>query len=184
MKKQYSNLFITAAIAVLFSCKNSASEAEWKKLQLGSKGITVEAPFSYQEKNMEAQLTPSVRQKVKTLETFVNEEKGNYYAVNIAEYAQDVTFSSEAAINGALTEMKMRAGAELSNRKDETKQINGNEAALTQANFSDKKNGKMELQMAILNKRNCMFQVICLYKDGDAKANEVATRIIESININ
>jgi hypothetical protein len=184
MKKLQLALFITVAIAALFSCKNSAPEAEWKKLQLGSMGISVDAPFSYQEKNMEAQLTPAVRQKIKTLETFVNEEKGNYYAVNIAEYAQDVNFSSEAAINGALSEMKMRAGAELSNRKDETKQINGTQAAITQATFSDKKNGKMELQMAILNKRNCMFQVICLYKDGDDNANKVATRIIESININ
>jgi predicted Zn-dependent protease len=166
------------------SCKNSTPDAEWKKVQLGSMGLSVEAPFEYEKKNIESQLTPSVRKMVNKMETFVNETQGNYYAINIAEYAKDVTFSSSGAMNGALAEMRMKAGGEISNRKDETKQINGNEAITVQATFANSKKEKRELQMAILNKGNTMYQVICLYKDGSEDKRKEAARIIESISIN
>lgn len=184
MTKKITTLFFTAAVIFLFSCKNSTPESDWNKVQLGTMGITVEAPFSFQEKDMAALLTPSVKKKIKKMETFTNEEKGNYYAINIAEYAYDVTFSSTAAVNGAISEMRMKAGGEISNRKDETKQINGNEAAIVNATLTDRKKDKMEIQMAILNKGNIMYQVICMYKNKGDDAKKAATRIIESIIIN
>lgn len=184
MKKKLLVFIITAASTLLFSCKNSTKEAEWKKIQLGTMGLSVEAPFDYEKKNIESQLTPSVRKMVNKMETFVHENQGNYYAINIAEYADDVTFSSSGAMNGALAEMKMKAGGEISNRKDETKQINGVEATTVQATFSNSNKDKKELQMAILNKENTMYQVICLYKDGNEDKRKEAIRIIESLNIN
>ncbi len=190
MQKQLLLCLSITWFVFISSCKNGTKEptiettkSDWKTIELGSMGFSAEAPFNFIEQNMEGTLTPAVREKIKKMETFTNEEKGNYYAINIAEYAYDVNFSSTAAINGAVTEMRMRAGGEVSNRKDEAKQINGNEAATVQATFTDSKKDKRELQMAILNKGNIMYQVICLYKDGNEDKRKEATRIIESIRI-
>ena len=62
--------------------------------------------------------------------------------------------------------------------------INGVEATTVQATFSNSNKDKKELQMAILNKENTMYQVICLYKDGNEDKRKEAIRIIESLNIN
>lgn len=184
MNTKITSALIITTVTLLFSCKSSTTEADWKKTQLGTMGLSVEAPFEYEKKNIESQLTPSVRKMVNKMETFVYESQGNYYAVNVAEYAKDVSFSKSGAMNGALAEMRMKAGGEISNRKDETKQINGLEATTVQATFSNSKKEKKELQMAILNKGNTMYQVICLYKDGSEIKRKESSRIIESININ
>lgn len=182
MNTKISHFLITAVVAFLVSCKNSTQEAENKKVKLGTMGLSIETPLSFKKINIEQQLSPEVRRKIKALEAYTNEENGNYYAINMAEYANDVNFSRTAAANGALMEMNMRYGGKISSRKDETRTINGNEAATISAIMTDKNNNKMNVQTAILNKGNIMYQVVCIYRNENNK--ETATQLIESITIN
>jgi hypothetical protein len=182
MHTKISLVFIVALMTFLFSCKNSGEEAEQQKVKLGTMGLSIETPLAFKKINIEEQLSPEVRKKIKAIEAFTNEENGDYYAINMAEYAYDVNFSRTAAANGALMEMNMRYGGKISNRKDETRMINGNEAATISAIMTDKNNNKLNVQTAILNKGNIMYQIVCMYRNENKK--ETVTQLIESLTIN
>jgi hypothetical protein len=184
MKKQTILPFLLAACILMSSCKNSSPETKWEKIELGSMGLSVEVPFTFKEKNIESQLTPAVKKLIKKMETFVNDEKGSYYAINMAEYGDEVEFTMDRAVDGALNEMRQKAGGKISNRKDEMKKINGNEASLTSATITDRNDSKMEFQMAIINKGQKMYQLMGLYKQGSDEARKNTAKMLESIRIN
>jgi hypothetical protein len=103
---KFTPSLLVSTLFVLVSCKNASTATDWKQQTIGTMGLSVEAPFEFSEKNIENQLTPSVRKMINKMETFFHEGKGNYYAINTAEYANDVNFSTEAAVNGALADIK------------------------------------------------------------------------------
>lgn len=186
-KHRYSTvIIISIAIAGLFilpSCKSGTKEADWKKIELGSMGLSIDAPFTFKEKDISNQLTPSVKKMIQKMEMYINEDKKEYYAVSTVEYTPEVNFSMDGAVNGAISEMRMKSGGKTSNRKDDKIKVDGNDATRTTVTISNLQKEEMELQMVIINKEKKMYQIMGLYESGNATAAKNTSRMLESIKI-
>jgi len=190
LKKLLLCLSITSFVFVS-SCKSGTNDAgsktkesDWKTTKLGSLGLSVDAPFTFIESDITSQLTPSVRKLVKTMETFVKNQKDESYSINAVEYQPDASLNMDAAVNGAIREMTMKSGGKTSDRKDKKTQIDGNDATVTTVTIATKENDDMELQMAIIGKDKKMYQVMGIYKKDNTTSAENTSRIISSIKIN
>ncbi len=172
-----------SGILLFLSCSGPEKSEQWKTIQPGTMGISLETPFDFKEVNISSSLTPAVKKVIKKMETFSNEEQGRYFAISMVEYTDDVTFSAEGALNGSVSEMRMRTGGEITDQRDETQQINGARFHIRHATINDRNKNKMDLQMAITNKDQKMYQVISLYQKSNKKLAENTKRIIESIKI-
>lgn len=178
-------IFITiASLFILPSCKSGTKEADWKKIELGTMGLSIDAPFTFQDKDISNQLTPSVKKLINKMEMYIYDHKNEYYAVSNVEYMPEVNFSMDAAVNGAIREMSMKSGGKTSNRKDDKLKVDGNDATRTTVTISNNKKEEMELQMVIINKDQKMYQIMGLYESGNSSAAKNTSRILESIKIN
>jgi len=179
-------LLVVLLIATFFigACKDKKlPPAEWKRSTLSNLGLSVETPFVFKEKSIEDQLTPDVRKLVKEMHSFFEEQGENFYGATAAEYTAEVTVSVEGAINGAIQEMASKAKGTVENRKDEVKMINGNQANCTTATIARTDKDKMELQMVVLTKGQCIYQVMGLYRPDKDDVRKTAKRMIASIEL-
>jgi hypothetical protein len=183
MNKKYVLMLLTTAFLFMAACKNKTPPADWKRNNVSNLGLSLETPFIFKEKNIESQLTPQVKELIKEMHVFFEEQGENYFTATAAEYTDDVTVSVQGAVDGAINEMSSKAKGAIENRKYEEKTINGNKANYTKATIARTEKDKMELQMVVLTKGQRIFQVMGLYRPDKDDVRKDVTRMIESIQL-
>ena len=198
MSKKLFFCLIISSLAIISSCKSGTKKTdsaitktdskkkatEWKNIELGTVGLSIDAPFTFKESDLSSQLTPSVKKLVKRMESFVYDRSKESYSINAVEYQPEVNFNMDGAVEGAIREMTLKSGGKVENRTDKKTEIDGNTATITDITLTNRDKDEMVIKMAIINKDSRMFQLMGLYKAGNETAKENISRIIESIKIN
>lgn len=167
--------------AVIAETQPSEDNA-WKRVTVGSLGLSVSFPFEFKEKNLRTEIDPSINHMVKTMETFMHEQNTSVYMLNSIEYQKDVELSITSAVDGGVNGMLGNTQGKLLSRTDEKKYISGLEGIYTTGTISSEA-GTMYFQNLVVNLGQRLYQVMGINMVQDKEGEETITRFIDSTEI-
>lgn len=188
------SIFYFFIVTFLFSsCSNSAPEMveeivpievddTWKRVIVGSLGLSVDFPFEFKEKNLRTEIDPSINHMVKSMETFMHEQNTSVYMLNSVEYQNDVELSITSAVDGGVNGMLGNMNGTLLSRKDEKKYVSGHEGIFTSGTISSSV-GTMYFQNLAVMVGQKLYQVMGINMVEDKTGEATITRFIDSAEI-
>lgn len=165
-------------------------EAEWVLSEYGNPAILVETPKVLKRIDISKQLPKEGLALIKEMQSFAyGSFTDNFYImVSTVSYKQDAELDLSKAIEGSIKMIEMQGGQNMIVKQEEfdTKQgIKGRKGfgSFASINPITKTSTKLYYEIILFAQNGGLQQIMILHKEGDKYANEIADKIMNSVEL-
>lgn len=166
------------------------AEGKWIFSEYGNPGIKIETPEVLKRIDASKQLSKENTALIKSLQVFTygNVYKDFYVFLSTTSFKKEQETDLDKSVEGSIKELERQGATTVLVKTDdfETQNgISGKKAYGTLTMINDKigKSEKMYYQLLIFKQDGGLQQILIMHKDGDSFGNDIADRILNSVEL-
>lgn len=165
-------------------------EGEWVNSEYGNPGVTIETPKVLKRIDMTKTLPKEGLALIKDMQSFAyGSFIDNFYLmVSTVNFKQQTEIDLSKALQGSIKMMELQGGENMLVKEEEfnTKQgIKGIKGygTFSKINTLTKTSTKVYYEILLFSQAGGLQQIILLHEEGDTYANEIAARVLNSVEL-
>ncbi|MFH6986170.1 hypothetical protein ACHRVW_00355 [Flavobacterium collinsii] len=165
-------------------------EGEWVKSEYGNPGILIETPKVLKRMDTQKVLPKETMALIKEMQLFAyGSMVGNFYiTVSTSKFKNPVELDLAKALEGSLKVIEAQGGQNIIVKQEDFQTNEGVQGlkgygTMTVLNPVDKTSTKAYYELLLFKQDQGLQQILILHEEGDTYANDITTRILNSVEL-
>ncbi|MBP1223309.1 hypothetical protein [Flavobacterium sp. 1355] len=165
-------------------------EGEWVKSEYGNPGVLIETPKVLKRMDTQKVLPKETMALIKEMQLFVYGSMIDdfYIAVSTSKFKNPVEIDLAKALEGSLKVIEVQGGQNLIVKQEDFQTNEGVQGlkgygTMTVLNPVDKTSKKAYYEILLFKQDQGLQQIIILHEEGDTYANDITTRVLNSVEL-
>ncbi|GIQ60393.1 hypothetical protein Flavo103_35290 [Flavobacterium collinsii] len=165
-------------------------EGEWVKSEYGNPGILIETPKVLKRMDTQKVLPKETMALIKEMQLFAyGSMVGNFYVtVSTSKFKNPVELDLAKALEGSLKVIEAQGGQNIIVKQEDFQTNEGVQGlkgygTMTVLNPVDKTSTKAYYELLLFKQDQGLQQILILHEEGDTYANDITTRILNSVEL-
>ncbi|CAA9196362.1 EGFR-like transmembrane domain-containing protein [Flavobacterium collinsii] len=165
-------------------------EGEWVKSEYGNPGILIETPKVLKRMDTQKVLPKETMALIKEMQLFTyGSMVGNFYVtVSTSKFKNPVELDLAKALEGSLKVIEAQGGQNIIVKQEDFQTNEGVQGlkgygTMTVLNPVDKTSTKAYYELLLFKQDQGLQQILILHEEGDTYANDITTRILNSVEL-
>jgi Ca2+/Na+ antiporter len=165
-------------------------EGEWVKSEYGNPGVLIETPKVLKRMDTQKVLPKETMALIKEMQLFVYGSMIDdfYIAVSTSKFKNPVEIDLAKALEGSLKIIEVQGGQNLIVKQEDFQTNEGVQGlkgygTMTVLNPVDKTSKKAYYEILLFKQDQGLQQIVILHEEGDTYANDITTRVLNSVEL-
>jgi hypothetical protein len=175
---------------LLMNSSKQLLEGEWIKSEYGNPSIALETPKVLKRTDMTKLLPKEGLALIKEMQTFTygNFFESFYIMVSTFSFKQDMQIDLAKSLEGSVKMMEMQGGQNMMVKQEEFETKEGIKGMKGYGTFSainpiTRSSTKFYFEILVFSQNSGLQQIIILHEEGDSYTNQIADRVLNSVEL-